>query len=299
MIWATWRQHRAEALAGLAALGATAAFVLVTNANGGFVFEPNDLGPWLQLTLVALPGLVGVLIGAPLLSRDIEQGTHRLAWTQGVPRSRWVAIKLVMVFAAVLAAATALGGLVTVLAHIQSPIVVRSGPTTTTFTVTPWQWFDQQAPAFVAYSAFALALGAAVGAVVGRAYPAMALTLVLFIAVRVPVFALLRPRYLPPLQIPMTAFGTVDLPAGTDDSWTVGISYTDAAGRALSTNDVIQLINSHGGNSSLAANGLTGFVLFQPADRFWTFQGIETAIFAALAALLIALAYYWTTRRVT
>lgn len=31
-----------------------------------------------------------------------------------------------------------------------------------------------------------------------------------------------------------------------------------------------------------------GFITYQPADRYWTFRGIETGIFAALAAVLLA-----------
>jgi hypothetical protein len=31
-----------------------------------------------------------------------------------------------------------------------------------------------------------------------------------------------------------------------------------------------------------------GFITYQPASRYWAFQGIEFGIFAALAALLIA-----------
>jgi hypothetical protein len=31
-------------------------------------------------------------------------------------------------------------------------------------------------------------------------------------------------------------------------------------------------------------------MLYQPADRFWAFQGIETGIFVALAVLLLYLA---------
>ena len=34
--------------------------------------------------------------------------------------------------------------------------------------------------------------------------------------------------------------------------------------------------------------------LFQPADRFWLFQGIETALFVALALVLVAV---WLVRR--
>ena len=36
--------------------------------------------------------------------------------------------------------------------------------------------------------------------------------------------------------------------------------------------------------------GAYNWVSYQPADRYWLFQGIETGIFVALAALLMLLA---------
>jgi hypothetical protein len=53
--------------------------------------------------------LVGVFVGAALLTRDLEVGTHRLVWTQGTPRSRWLATKLALVFGAVLPAGALVG----------------------------------------------------------------------------------------------------------------------------------------------------------------------------------------------
>jgi hypothetical protein len=38
--------------------------------------------------------------------------------------------------------------------------------------------------------------------------------------------------------------------------------------------------------------------LFHPADRFWLFQGIETALFVALAVLLLAAAVQVVRRRI-
>jgi hypothetical protein len=37
--------------------------------------------------------------------------------------------------------------------------------------------------------------------------------------------------------------------------------------------------------------------LFQPADRFWLFQGIETALFVALAVVLVLVAIHLIRRR--
>ena len=39
--------------------------------------------------------------------------------------------------------------------------------------------------------------------------------------------------------------------------------------------------------------------LFHPAERFWLFQGIETALFVALAVLLLLAAVYWVRRRIS
>ena len=48
-------------------------------------------------SLLIAPGLLGVLIGAPLIARELEYGTWRLAWSQTVPRTRWLAVKLALV----------------------------------------------------------------------------------------------------------------------------------------------------------------------------------------------------------
>jgi hypothetical protein len=38
---------------------------------------------------------------------------------------------------------------------------------------------------------------------------------------------------------------------------------------------------------------------FQPGDRFWAFQTIETAILGGLALLILVFAVSWVTRRAT
>jgi len=38
--------------------------------------------------------------------------------------------------------------------------------------------------------------------------------------------------------------------------------------------------------------------VYQPASRFWLFQGIETTIFAGLAAVLLAAALWWLRHRI-
>jgi hypothetical protein len=39
--------------------------------------------------------------------------------------------------------------------------------------------------------------------------------------------------------------------------------------------------------------------VYQPADRYWLFQWLETGIFIGAAVALIGLAYWWLARRLT
>ena len=45
------------------------------------------------------------------------------------------------------------------------------------------------------------------------------------------------------------------------------------------------------------AHHIRAFLTYQPAGRYWAFQGIETEIFVLLAAALLAVAFAAVTRR--
>ncbi len=40
------------------------------------------------------PLIIGAFWGAPMIARELEAGTHRLAWNQSVARDRWLLAKL-------------------------------------------------------------------------------------------------------------------------------------------------------------------------------------------------------------
>jgi hypothetical protein len=122
--------------------------------------------------------------------------------------------------------------------------------------------FDIQGIVPVAYSVFAVVLGIVVGSMIRRVLPAMATTLATFAAVRIVIAVVVRPHYMSPLSKPASV-STNALPAG---AW------------LLSTTD-------------------RGNLIFQPADRFWVFQGIETGVFVVLAAAFVALAYRMVVTR--
>lgn len=300
MSWVTWRQHRLEgawSLAFGAALAAVIAFVayqlqtancsVVSGHGVGYCFSgdpPGQLARQLvQLNLytyalVVLPALAGAFIGCPLVAREIENGTHRLAWTQGVTRLRWLVTKLALVFLPLLAIAAAVG-------MLENALLNQLGPD-----ANHWAFFDQHAPMTVASTLFALSLGVAVGAVVGRSVPAMAGTLVAFVIVRIGIAELARPIYQAPLTYTtrdMSQFNSP--PQGYPTAWWIDQpSFYDSAGHLLGN-----------GGPSYAAQTAYAIQHFQPGDRFWAFQSIESAILCGLAVALIGFAVYWVTRRLT
>ena len=130
MAWVTWRQHRSQLVAGLALLVGLAATALATHlpihaayhrdAVAGCLppsaragcdlivrhFE-SEFGGWAAAArgLAVLPALVGLFVGAPLLARELEHGTHRFAWTQAVTRRRWLLSKTAFLALGTVAAA--------------------------------------------------------------------------------------------------------------------------------------------------------------------------------------------------
>jgi hypothetical protein len=309
MVWLSWRQHRVELLT-LMAIGlglAVVMTVVMIDAQSSFGAVRQSCGAIpgprcqavslnfgsqfttvfeiFQGALLALPGLAGVFIGAPLLAREFEQGTARLVWTQGITRRRWLAMKLGVVLVVAAAVASVLG-------------VVGSLMTGTpggTFD-SRWSSFDLQGLVLAAYVIFGIALGATAGAFIRRMVPAMAVTLVAFVAIRVAVYNWVRPNLLPPLS-----WDTNKLAPNLGDSWNLGQRPVDLSGHPVSDQYYQQLVANAGvlpGSFAdyMRAHGVVVLQLYQPESRFWLFQSMEAALFVVLAAVLIGLTV-WAIRR--
>jgi ABC-type transport system involved in multi-copper enzyme maturation permease subunit len=113
MTWLAWRQARAQALFAIGSVAVVAAVLVATREHIASTPE-EDLSTVyssLQLlgtVLIGVPAAIGAFWGAPLLARELELGTHRLAWTQGVTRGRWLGTKLVVLAAAAIVVTAAL-----------------------------------------------------------------------------------------------------------------------------------------------------------------------------------------------
>jgi hypothetical protein len=306
MLWLSWRQHRIEILiaAAIALCLAAAMTIVMYQANAGigavrqacpgplcvttstnFDAQYSTLFTLFEGALLALPGLAGIFIGAPLLAREFEQGTARLVWTQGITRRRWLGAKLGLILAGSALLGGVLGGVGTLMT-----------PTPEGMFADRWSAFDFQAPVLIAYSVFGVALGAAAGAVIRRVVPAMATTFVAFAAIRLIVAQLVRPNFLPPLAIDQSKVGN-----NLGDTWNLGLRAVDLSGHSVSQDYYNRLVANAGalpGSMAdyLRAHGVVQLYIYQPESRFWLFQSLEAALFLTLTALLVAM-IVWSTRR--
>ena len=328
MIWLIWRQHRGQLLAGVAGLALLSIFLFVTGRSMQHTFVSSgladcigrlgdermvnfvqdegcrDLGAvfasrffglrLLGLVLFTLiPPLVGMFWGAPLIAREIEQGTHALVWTQGITRGRWAIAKLAAVTAVTAVVVT---GYAWVVAGWYEPLNAATGER--------FQWliFDQQGMVPVGYALFALALGVLAGAILGRTLRAMAVTVVGFIVVRFGVAVWLRPHYLAALERRYPVMGVTE-PNRLLGDWLIGGggpgvgAVYDALGHRLKGGQMMCPPPVAQACVEQVGRGAYNFEIYQPAHRFWTFQSIETAIFVALAVLLLLTAVWWVRRR--
>ncbi|MEU4248926.1 transporter [Amycolatopsis sp. NPDC026612] len=312
MSWLIWRQHRKQALFTLAALGALAALMVPTGLTMHAKYDSLGLGAcraalgsasmitqteavarceslghqlqqefggmvFIAVLFVVLPVLVGVFFGAPLVAREVEHGTHRLVWTQGVTRLQWALAKfgLVGAITAVLAVGYALG-----VSWWFEPLVSTSVGRLTYLS------FDVQGVVPIAYTLFALALGVFAGTYWRKVLPAMGIALVGFAAVRVAVEVLARPRYLPARTLSFSPDGR-QTPNPASGDWVLDLGVRNAAGEMVLPNAQIGPCPPGGCGDTSAGPGAANWLQYQPGDRFWIFQGIETGLFVLLAAALV------------
>jgi hypothetical protein len=335
MIWLAWRQFRVPAVVSAAALAAILTFLAVTGPRivdrfdaAGLAFcaageQPptgtlscgNLVDPYLDqypvvllvgALLLLLPALVGAFWGAPLVAREIETGTQRLAWVQSVTRNRWLATKLAMLGGSSVALTAALSLALTWWSLPRDRLGSRFTP----------EVFAERGVVPIAYAAFAFALGVAAGAVLRRTIPAMVAALLGFLAVRELVATAIRPHLVDRVvtSFPALSFEASAPPGrvASDNGWVLSAQTIDRTGHVvtrdgtISDESLFRLCHLDGASVSKVdldacgqRLGLRNVVSYIPADRFWAVQVREAALFLVLALALGAFTFWWVRRRIT
>ncbi|WP_394618738.1 ABC transporter permease subunit [Lentzea sp. JNUCC 0626] len=268
-------------------------------AQNEFLDDWSNLFQLARILILVLPIVIGVFVGAPLFAQELEHGTHVLAFTQSVSRTRWMLSKLVVALVPALVVVAALQYLV-------------------------WWWLDAAGTlgpqingawhpvnfaiehvSPVAYTLFAFAVGAFVGVVSRRTLVAMTTAFGVFVVARLALEGQLN-RFVSPERRVAADGLTVDL---RDGALPVGKGWLDAAGlevpwdRSVTVSDACRAATpgaSQGQEEFLACmreSGLANrYSLVLPESSAWVAHLYDAAIFGGFAVVLLA-GTVWALRR--
>ena len=320
LVWVAWRRNRATVLGVGGVLAVLATYLVFTGLQAHSAYD--DLGSCVPpittdacrvrwdsflnahgqrgLTgplLLLLPGILGALVGAPLIGRELESGVFRYSWTQGVGRLRWAAVTILPVTVLV---AALLGALGRVLTWRNEPMVA-AGSTQRLDSST----FPTTGVAVVGWTLLAISIGALAGLLWRRVVPAVATGFVAWFGL-----AFLASRVRPYLLAPLTSEGAPPLGSlEVTDHWT-------RDGLRVSVSEVSSVLEDAGvqmrddGFSARVGGGAPpdpitylsdrGYVqvhTYQPDSRYWTFQWIELGWLVLVSVALLGLTFWLVRRR--
>jgi hypothetical protein len=313
--WLSWRQQRTETVITVAILallaiayvpaGIHAADLYVQqhvarcadrqNQACGFVVGNYVLSTGILRGLLdsgwfnLIPGLIGVALATPIL-QDLENGTVRLAWTQSITRGRWIGTKLGFAAGTAVLGGAAFSALFT---WYEVPFDRIFGH---------WDKFDFEWFVPAGYTLFALGLALGLGVLLRRSAAALVVAYGVYVAARIFVETWLRQRLVTPLS---ATWGPRSSGPNLNQAWVISQQPSDKAGHPFTGGAKVfqECARSNGrgfkgiDQTCMARHG-AGYThaVYQPASRFWEFQGIELALFGGIALLLIAFAAWWVLR---
>lgn len=328
MIWLVWRRYRillalaAVFLTGLGIWMLLAGRALETAESslacrhGTFechvlsgVFSLSNQATVINFLLLFVPCLLGIVFGAPLVAGELEHYTNRLAWTQGISRTRWLLVKWGFV-GLILVALVALLTLVS--QWWTGHAIERIGLNLSGIGAGRLQplYFPITGLAMCAYTVFAFALGAVSGAIVRKTSWATAGTVVVYTAVSVLVLLFVRPSLAPQTFVPFPSSSLQSAGQATNasyavtsrqlfasDSWSLGMGYRYAPGAnesGISAAAVAQRCETQNYNYSpylacLSAHHVQMGTFYQAGDHYWDLQWRESALLVATAGALLGL----------
>ncbi|WP_374773825.1 ABC transporter permease [Streptomyces sp. NBC_01310] len=285
--WVTVRQHRRALWVLPAVVAASLAGVIALRwfaVHGVDLYPASPDGPLRSAMdlagtgILLLPLLVGAFVAGPMVARELESGTYRLALTQSSTPRAWLASKITVAAVAAVACSAALVG------------VYRLGWAPLDGT---WQFswadrgpYESTGTVAVAYCLLGVAVGALVGQLVRRTLVAMAVT-GLVTGLVMALLGAVRWSFLPALSVtgPLSERQPI-----VRDGLLMEAGLITASGRRLPEGSCFEKSRDFGVcPDELNATGW--YVEYHPASHYWPTQSIETAVVIVLAALALWAAF--------
>lgn len=231
--------------------------------------------------MMVLPAAIGVFVAGPMIGRELESGTYRLAWSQSVSPARWLLAKLTVPAAITVVA-------VPVLSAVYA--WCRTSPDTDRLA-----WYDTTVYAATgtlptASALLGIALGALAALLVRRTLVAMSVTALAYGAVALALGAVRDSLWaVVTVHTPLNAT-QADLPG---DTLFIGHGLMVGDQRQPAVTCYVADVKR-----CLADHHITGtYTDYHPASHFWPLQLVGTGIVLVLTAVAVALAFRVLRRR--
>ncbi|MFJ2649109.1 ABC transporter permease subunit [Streptomyces sp. NPDC087420] len=310
MTWLVWRQHRAAFWTILAATALSVAWIVYQRGQlvdfldgygypgkgldeaGGKVQQYNDAFSVVSMGLQAIPVLLGVFLGAPLIAGDLENGTAKLVAAQSMSRTRWLATKL------------ALAGLVVVVSTGALSAVFGWwwNPVKSEVTVLDWTSgaaFNTTGPVPVALTLFSVFGGVAIGAVLRRTLPAMVVTFGFTVVLQlVWGYFQLSLGNVVTVTTDKGVIGENVFPLLPRGAYEIDQSYVTGSGDLLGWGTCSESQTEAARQVCLDKDGVVGWsVQYLPLSQMNAMQWFGASILFALTAGAVAFLFFWGRKR--
>ena len=279
---------------------AVSAIVLAVFNSGGYARCSTDdslidtslcqgpMATWLEriargsLGIVPVfPIVAGLLAGGPIVARELETGTARLAWSLGPSRMRWFVQRAAPLLLLAAVAGLAIGTTADALASQQAQGIDLGQS---------FVFFRGRGVLIAVETVLIASIALALGAILGRSIPTLILSLVLVWALTVAIDKVDRQLLANEAQV-----------AGDEYDYQNSL-YIDSRFRlpdgSLVTYDELAVLNPEVAQNGFDdSSGIRSVTLYIPGSRYHEVEAREAAILAALAAAFVGVAGVVVLRR--
>ena len=305
-----WRMQRWELMIiGLSVIAAAAAMVWVTNEITGLrvlrdacladqpvlcdaivarAYAPTQDAQMLLRIAELAPFALGIILGAPLIAREVDSGTAQLAWTLSRSRARWLIGRVGFV---ALVVAVCLG-IMAVTSEMAAAVLDPERNLARDF-----NFADSRGWILVARGLFVLTVAVLVGAVIGRVLPAfitaILLSAALVIGIGVVDGALLRAEARVVAMDPQSGAGEMGdhyVDGGLQLTDGTVVSWDEVASRGIAANYGDERGGRFATEADMAAGDAIGHEVawMVPGERYGAVTARRGAMLGALGLMVLA-----------
>jgi hypothetical protein len=270
----------------------------------------------IDVAILAMPALLAMFVGVPLIAQEYAEGTNKLVWTRSISRRRWLTFKLLWILVATGIFASIFAVLTTWWSRSGNALYMSRFDALN---------FTMQGIVPGGYTVFAVSLAVMFGALFKRTLLALAVTLGVLLAVQIAIPNWVRPHLRSPHHTTVSLYQrnigtsvgaktfalTVPVIPNQPGAWVLSSHAVSAAGQPVTAippacQSAFGISQGSGASNDaqsqdplacLAGQGLHIAATYQPAFRYWDFQRIETGVYLALSLIPIGVTYWLVLKR--